>query len=419
MAAEVIMPKVDMDMTAGKITVWHVDEGGWVNKGDVIFEIETDKAAMEVESEAEGFLHFRLDEGNEVPIGAPVAWLFAKGEEVEGPVTSPENLAEVVTVEKFEAPPNTAFYSIESIEGQRATPKARKLARDTGIDLTTVAGTGPRGRVQAMDIEGHSANEPLSSETTEGPLANNHSKVGEGDQIVLLHGFASDALSWRLVESVLENHNIIRIELPGHGKSPKLGLRDFADLVSHVQKAFDALATDRVHLVGHSLGGAIALALVDSRPENVASLTLFAPACLGPEVNGDVLQCICRANEAKSLEPWLKLLVHDESLITERYVRLTLRSREDPVLRAAQLSYANILFSGGIQAFDLRAELVRVKVPTKIIWGKNDQVIPWQHALQASGNMALHLFEDIGHMPHIEAAAAVGKLIADNVEKGI
>ena len=95
MPLEVIMPKVDMDMATGKITSWYVDEGEIVETGAPLFEIETDKAAMEVESPGAGTLHHRAPEGTEVPIGQTVAWLYSEGEEVgpppeSTPVAAPE-----------------------------------------------------------------------------------------------------------------------------------------------------------------------------------------------------------------------------------------------------------------------------------------------------------------------------------------
>ena len=82
MPVEVIMPKVDMDMASGKVMSWHIAEGEAVSKGDPLFDIETDKAAMEVEAPADGILHHMAPEGAEIPIGTPCAWLYAEGEEV-------------------------------------------------------------------------------------------------------------------------------------------------------------------------------------------------------------------------------------------------------------------------------------------------------------------------------------------------
>ncbi len=158
MPVEVIFPKVDMDMASGTIADWHKAEGELVEKGEPLFDIETDKAAMEVESPGTGTLHFvSAGKGDEVPIGQVIAWLFADGEEVVSPAgtaspvetTSKEQPAAVQTGEDKGVTAPT-FH-----EGVRATPHARRIARDRGVALSAVAGTGPRGRITRADIEGH------------------------------------------------------------------------------------------------------------------------------------------------------------------------------------------------------------------------------------------------------------------------
>ena len=76
MPVEVILPKVDMDMATGKISRWFVEEGAAVKQGDVLFEIETDKAAMEIDSPASGTIrNITGQEGVDLPVGSPVAWI--------------------------------------------------------------------------------------------------------------------------------------------------------------------------------------------------------------------------------------------------------------------------------------------------------------------------------------------------------
>lgn len=423
MPVAVIMPKVDMDMASGKVMDWYVKEGGWVEKGAPIFEIETDKAAMEVEAEASGFLHFRVSEGEDIPIGAPVGWLFDKGEAVAAPadVKAPEP-PEEEEQSAGDAPTPEVTPLATASESLRATPNSRRIAHENGIDLATVPGSGPRGRVQAddvaalLEVPAPAPAMPATFDAETGPLAVTRSEGGTGDPVLLLHGFASDSMSWRPLEATLAHKPLIRVDLPGHGKSPKRRVPDFAALVSMIRETFDSLALDRAHLVGHSLGGALALALADTRPAKVASLTLIAPAGLGPELNADILMGIAKSTRVESLSPWLKQLVHDERLITDSYARLAMAGRQDPTLRAAQHAYAEAVFPDGVQAFDLRAALGRVTATTKIVWGRQDQVIPWRHALHAQGSMALHLFDRVGHMPQLEAPEAVGKLIAECID---
>jgi pyruvate dehydrogenase E2 component (dihydrolipoamide acetyltransferase) len=232
-----------------------------------------------------------------------------------------------------------------------------------------------------------------------------------GTPIVMIHGFGSDGTSWAPLEAQLKGHRLFRIDLPGHGKSPKLRINSFNDLVAHLRIAFDNLNLDKAHLVGHSLGGALALAIADTRPRKVASVSLIAPAGLGPQVNGEALLGICRATRPESLAPWLRLLVADEKLISDAYVRQVFSGRADPALRATQSALADVLFPDGVQAFDLRAALDRITAPTRIIWGRQDAIIPWNHVLCAPGRVALHLCDQIGHIPQIEHPEGVGKIL--------
>ncbi len=417
MPTEVIMPKVDMDMSSGRITAWHAAAGDKVKKGAPLFDIETDKAAMEVEAPSEGILRHPVDEGVDVPIGEPVAWLYAEGEEVGGggeaprPVLSPEP--------EPQASPERSDMSAHAEPAPdkiRATPLARKLADEAGLDLHAMGGSGARGRMQADDVrralEEPSAPTPHPRMVVEaGPLAIKRSGADTGTPILLLHGFASDRASWSPLENHLKDHPIIRMDLPAHGRSPKLRIDGFAALVSEVRNALDRLDLGRVHLIGHSLGGALAMALADTRERMIESLTLIAPAGLGPDINGGTLDGINRATRPESLGPWLKTLVADQALVSESYARAAMAGRRDPALRAAQKALADVLFPDGVQAFDLKPALHRLEVPTRIIWGRQDQIIPWRQALSAPGRVALHLLDGIGHMPQIEAPAEIGKII--------
>lgn len=432
MPVEVIMPKVDMDMASGKIMVWHVAAGDKVNQGDPLFDIETDKAAMEVEASESGYLHHPVAEGTDVPIGQPVAWIYAEGEEVAPPPvaatpsatdhaadTKPDADREPV----IEMPAEEAVSGVEKQHKTRATPLARSLARKAGIDIGTINGSGPRGRVQAGDVRGN-LQQPKPQPTQAaapgfvyetGTLAVSRSKGGAGTPIVLIHGFASDAKSWAPLEGHLSDRPIIRIELPSHGKSPKLRVTRFADLLSEARRAFDALDLGSAHLIGHSLGGAVALALADTRHKTVASLTLLAPCGLGPDINGQTLTGIGNATRAESLGPWLKYMVADERLISDGYVRAAMATRADAGMRDAQIALADAVFPDGVQAFDMRPALDRVEIPTKIVWGRQDRIIPWQHALQAPGRVSLHLFENVGHMPQFEIPNEIGKLLRSHL----
>lgn len=148
MPVEVILPKVDMDMQSGQIAHWLVAEGSPVRQGEILFEIETDKAAMEVEAPASGVLaHVVGESGIDIPVGKAVAWIYADGETID------------------ETPPhgsdNAGTGSINGVASKpRATPLARKLAQEAGIDLQSLTGSGPQGRIRRIDVETAIARQP-------------------------------------------------------------------------------------------------------------------------------------------------------------------------------------------------------------------------------------------------------------------
>jgi pyruvate dehydrogenase E2 component (dihydrolipoamide acetyltransferase) len=184
MPTEVILPKVDMDMATGQISRWFAEEGAHVKKGDVLFEIETDKAAMEIDAPASGVLRdVTGKEGVDIAVGAAVAWIYADDEaygadaaaatQDEAPISPLVGEMSTKSTEGGAVPPTshsvTPLSGLPAISptrgeigqspsGARATPLARRLAREAGLALASIAGTGPRGRVIKADVEAAAAN---------------------------------------------------------------------------------------------------------------------------------------------------------------------------------------------------------------------------------------------------------------------
>jgi pyruvate dehydrogenase E2 component (dihydrolipoamide acetyltransferase) len=162
MPTEVILPKVDMDMAVGKISAWHVKDGDTVKKGQVIFEIETDKAAMEIEAPADGVVRNLAPMATEIAVGSAVAFILKDGEALTAaaavtPAKAGAQLSTSETVAKLDPGLRRDDENIETVKlngtGVRATPLARRLARQKGINLGAVTGSGPRGRIVAKDVE--------------------------------------------------------------------------------------------------------------------------------------------------------------------------------------------------------------------------------------------------------------------------
>ena len=441
MPTEVIMPKVDMDMATGKLAVWHVAEGDLVKKGAALFDIETDKAAMEVEAPATGRLHHVLAApGDTVAVGSPVAFIYAEGEAV---AAAPLATAAATTATAPAAEPTAAIVpdpaaqpvatsAAQTDDAPRATPVARRLAREAGLALTALAGTGPKGRIQRIDVEAELTRKaapaltpPIQPAAPAQPAmpapdwvpqpGDLHvtTRKGTGTPLVLIHGFAADSTGWFALERALPaDLPLIRIDLPSHGRSPLRRLSGFADLAKALVQCFDRVTQGGpVHLLGHSLGGALALAIADIRPRQIRTLSLLAPAGLGPEIDGAALNGIARATTADSLAPWLKRLTARPDGISHDFAKAAMLARIDPDLRAAQQELAQVLFPDGVQAFDLTAALDRISAPTLMLWGRDDRILPWKQALAAPGEVGLHLLRGVGHVPHIEDPDSVAALI--------
>lgn len=159
MAIEIIMPKLGVDMQEGEIIEWKKQEGDFVNEGDVILEMMSDKTSMELEAEESGVL-LKIVHGNgaTVPVTEVIAYIGAEGETVEaGASAAPVAPAAAIgEVPAGRTPVIVAPAAAAKPQGGgkvRATPAARKLARELGIDLGLVPGTGANGRVHKVDVE--------------------------------------------------------------------------------------------------------------------------------------------------------------------------------------------------------------------------------------------------------------------------
>jgi pyruvate dehydrogenase E2 component (dihydrolipoamide acetyltransferase) len=186
-ATEVILPRLGQGMESGTIVRWLKSEGEAVEKGEPLFELDTDKVTQDVEAETSGVLLKIAVEEGEVPVGQTVAFIGAEGEDVP----------EVASPAPAEPSPETASNSLLQAEQEqepapapsengrvKASPLARRLARERGIDLAKLHGTGPEGRIVAEDVEraeaGAPATAPASNSLLQAPVA-----TGEVERVPL------------------------------------------------------------------------------------------------------------------------------------------------------------------------------------------------------------------------------------------
>ena len=142
------MPKIGLTMTEGKIVEWKKKEGDWVEKGDILFVFETEKVTFEVEASESGFLAKILAQVDEtIPVGTVVGILIEKkGEKIEILTEKPK-----AVIEKIEERAKEILVTWPI--GIRATPLARKMAKEHRLDLKKIPGSDPGGRIRRMDVE--------------------------------------------------------------------------------------------------------------------------------------------------------------------------------------------------------------------------------------------------------------------------
>jgi len=154
MPISVVMPALEMAQETGKLVSWRKKEGESVSKGETLLEIETDKAIMEIESPGDGVLSgVKAHEGAEIPVGQTIAWILRPGEAVptDQPVVPSGRHQESVSATA--GPSVVEAVTTPSAPAAKISPKARRLAKELGVDLTLVRGSGAVGEILAADVE--------------------------------------------------------------------------------------------------------------------------------------------------------------------------------------------------------------------------------------------------------------------------
>jgi pyruvate dehydrogenase E2 component (dihydrolipoamide acetyltransferase) len=360
----ITMPKWGLAMEEGMVAAWLAEEGSAIEAGQDLLEIETTKITNVYEAPSAGTLRRHVvAEGATVPVGALLGL-------VAEPSVSDAELD--AFIERF-----NADFAVEAAAAEAEAPEPQTVAV--------------------------------------GGLSLNYLRTGElgASPLVLIHGFGGDLNNWMFNQPVLsESHDVLALDLPGHGRSSKeIRAADLASLAGVLEDFLDAVGVARAHLVGHSLGGAIALQVAIRDPERIAGLTLLAPAGLGPEINTDFIEGFIDAGKRKEMRAVLELLVADPALISRDMVNDVLKyKRLDGVDRALR-QMADALFPDGRQVEIDAAALSRIAAPMTVIWGRNDLILPVAHADLLPERVEVHRLAGVGHVPHMEASAEVNRLI--------
>jgi len=160
MAFSVVMPALEMAQETGKLIAWRKQEGDRVSKGEPLLEVETDKAVVEVEAPADGILAgIKASAGQDIPVGQTIAWIVAPGEAVpvETESSVPAARAGSHAASPMKEQPQLAATTPALTSTARISPKARRLAKELGVDIASVRGSGADGEILASDIQAAAA----------------------------------------------------------------------------------------------------------------------------------------------------------------------------------------------------------------------------------------------------------------------
>lgn len=422
------MPKWGLTMKTGKVTEWHKPEGAEIAEGDPLLTVETEKAVNDVEAPASGLLRkIVANEGDEIPVSDPVAVIAAPGEtltddEIAAFLASIAEEKQAATAARSRAAraARAARPAAREAGGRvNASPAARKLARELGIDLSTVQATGPGGRVTSEDVERAAAEmEAVEEEgvredyvTSSNGMRLFYVLAGSGTPpLVFLHGLTGSQTTWEpVLPAFVERHRVLALDLPGHGRSDKPA-PDAADyslpgMAAAVARALDALRLSPAVLIGHSLGGAVALQVALDHPERVSRLILVDSAGLGSEINPRLLDLVKAEPSREGVRQLLELFFHDPRQIRDSGVEEAYRNRAAPGGQEALRAIAGASFRRDGQAIDLLSRAGELTMPVLLLWGGEDQVIPAAHARAAAEAITgaeIEVLAGAGHVPHLE-----------------
>lgn len=250
----------------------------------------------------------------------------------------------------------------------------------------------------------------------------NHSIMGpeKGPVVVFLHGFAGDLNGWANLQVGLSSSiRSIAFDLPGHGQS-----LDYPETCNAIVAAkavvsdLLALGLTRVHLVGHSMGGAVASLIALRHPDLVASLTLIAPGGFGAEINQSLLRNYARASDVETIHMLLDQFFGWEFEVPSALAEHEAHHRARAGALTALQATAEAIIDGKVQKTLPLKEIGDLPMPIKVIWGTQDRVLPTRHSHKLPPMIAVHVFDRVGHMPHLEVGRQVLALIRQNVRAG-
>ncbi len=422
------IPPTGEQMDEARLVSWLVQPGEFFAADQVLLEIETDKSVIEIAAPGAGRMIAHLVEVDaRIPMGSPVARLMLEGEAAQD-APAPSSPPPDVNSEPAATPtaPASAVPTAHA-EGPASgripmTPAARAALGAKGLDASAIAGSGPGGRVTLSDVQRAGRGEPArvasagasSVPTRHGSI---HLKTwepsgshGASTTVVLIHGLFADLEAWAATALHLSRagRRVVALDLPAHGES-EAAVADFAALVEAVGDAVDAATEGPIVLVGHSFGAAVTAHLLARPGLPVQAAVLLAPLGLGTEIEQRFVDGMLNGGTSEALGRELAKLstsgaVPSAAYLDELRARIAARS-------ATLAAVCDGVAVNGVQQVFIRGQLDAAPCPVSIVHGRADEIIPWQHALNAPPKVALHLAPHVGHMPQWDATALTTEVI--------
>jgi pyruvate dehydrogenase E2 component (dihydrolipoamide acetyltransferase) len=349
-------------MQEGIVQTWMKKEGDDICEGEELVDVETSKITNVVEAPFAGrVVRIVAQPGETLPVGGLLAVV------ADGPAAAAE-------IDAFIADFQARFVPETEDEAEAVAARLVEIAPGQAIRTLT---------------------------------------MGEGaPALVLLHGFGGDLENWAAVQPALAaKRRVIAVDLPGHGGSTKhVGAATPEALAAMIAAALDAMGEGQVHLAGHSLGGAVALALALHRPEAVKSLVLLCPAALpGTTLNAGFIEGFLNAKRARDLARALEPLFADPARAGRDLAEQILKSKRLDGVEEALTAIASAMAAPAFAA--LGARIGAVTRPVSVVATEDDRIVGRPDAERLPPGARLVVLQGASHMPHAEEPARVIEVI--------
>ncbi|MDG2306940.1 MAG: alpha/beta fold hydrolase [Candidatus Binatia bacterium] len=428
MPTPIAMPKLGITMEEGTVVEWPYAVGDRVEKGKVVLIIESEKAEIEIEAAEAGVIrHYYVESGDTVPCGTLLA-AVTEGDDDSFDVAAFESAHAEETAANAGAAParkptRPAVRAATPAPSRRpgtapATPAARVLARALEVDISRVTGTGPGGRILREDV-GEWAERRKRLIAVADDVSLDVPQHGDGTAVLLLPGLGTDVSAFaQQIPTLAADHRVYGVNPRGVAGSDA----PEQDSYSVAQAASDAAAVceGSVHVIGASLGAAVALEFALTQPKRVRSLTLITPFVVSDarldavsdswsRLAGDVAPDVL----ARSLLPWFfsaEFLADDGR--RERIVRGLGTTVSRVPAATLHRAVAGLRDWSGTRSDDL----AKLAVPTLVIAAGGDLLTPNAEAIAAPiPGATLVVVPNAGHAVTIEAPEAVNEALLAHV----